>query len=184
MPSPAAKAEEMKRRYQREAVITATPAARLNMLFDKMILELGQADNGFEQDDLKAINDGLCRAQDILLALRGTLRTDLWAGANDLSQLYFALYKELLEANMQKNRDKAQRVLGSGEGSGRGLASGGRAGGQRQVGRHRECGGCRRVTTANISSPTRSSACITPVDPVDPSDHAAGSANSTPWRPT
>jgi flagellar protein FliS len=111
LPSPAAKAEEMKRRYQREAVITATPAARLNMLYDKMILELGQADNGFERNDLKAINDGLCRAQDILLALRGTLRTDLWAGANDLSQLYFALYKELLEANMQKNRDKVQRVL-------------------------------------------------------------------------
>jgi flagellar protein FliS len=107
-----AKAEEMKRRYQREAVITATPSARLNMLFDKMILELGQADNGFEQNDLKAINDGLCRAQDILLALRGTLRTDLWSGANDLSQLYFALYKELLEANMQKDRDKVRRVLG------------------------------------------------------------------------
>src|SRR3984957_21014381 len=110
MPSPAAKAEEMKRRYLREAVITATPASRLNMLFDKMILELSQADNGFEQGDLKAINDGLCRAQDILLALRGTLRTDLWAGANDLSQLYFALYKELLEANMQKNRPKVDRV--------------------------------------------------------------------------
>jgi flagellin-specific chaperone FliS len=28
-----------------------------------------------------------------------------------LSQLYFALYKELLEANMQKNRAQAQRVL-------------------------------------------------------------------------
>jgi flagellar secretion chaperone FliS len=111
LPASAAKAEEMKRRYQREAVITATPAARLNMLFDKMILELGQADNGFERDDLKAVNDGLCRAQDILLALRGTLRTDLWAGANDLSQLYFALYKELLQANLKKNRAQAQRVL-------------------------------------------------------------------------
>ena len=111
MPSPAAKAEEMKRRYLREAVITATPAARLNMLFDKMILELAQADSGFERGDLKAVNDGLCRAQDILLALRGTLRTDVWSGANDLSQLYFALYKELLEANMAKNRAQAQRVL-------------------------------------------------------------------------
>jgi flagellar protein FliS len=111
MPSPAAKAEEMKQRYLREAVITATPAARLNMLFDKMIFELAQADGGFERDDLKAVNDGLCRAQDILLALRGTLRTDVWDGANDLSQLYFALYKELLEANMQKNRAQAQRVL-------------------------------------------------------------------------
>jgi flagellar protein FliS len=111
MPSAAAKAEEMKRRYLREAVITATPGARLNMLFDKMIFELGQADNGFEQEDLKAVNDGLCRAQDILLALRGTLRTDIWDGATDLSQLYFALYKELLEANMKKNRAQAQRVL-------------------------------------------------------------------------
>ncbi len=112
MPSPAGKAEEMKRRYLREAVITATPAARLNMLFDKMILELGLADGGFERGDLKAVNDGLCHTQDILLALRGTLRTDLWGGANELSQLYFALYKELLEANMQKDRAQAQRVLG------------------------------------------------------------------------
>ncbi len=111
MPSPAAKAEEMKRRYLREAVITATPAARLNMLFDKMIFELAQADNGFELGDLKAVSDGLCRAQEILLALRGTLRTDIWEEAKDLSQLYFALYKELLEANMQKNRSQAQRVL-------------------------------------------------------------------------
>jgi flagellar protein FliS len=111
MPSPIAKAEEMKRRYLREAVITATPAARLNMLFDKMIFDLGQADSGFEQGDLKAVNDGLCRAQDILLALRGTLRTDVREGANNLSQLYFALYKELLQANMQKNRAQAQRVL-------------------------------------------------------------------------
>jgi flagellar protein FliS len=112
MPSAAAKAEEMKRRYQREAVLTATPAARLNMLFDKMILDLGRADSGFERNDLKAISDGLCSAQDILLALRGTLRTDLWEGANDLSQLYFALYKELLQANLHKDRAQAQRVLG------------------------------------------------------------------------
>jgi flagellar protein FliS len=102
----------MKQRYLREAVITATPAARLNMLFDRMIFDLGQADNGFEQGDLKAVNDGLCQAQDILLALRGTLRTDIWDGATDLSQLYFALYKELLEANMKKDRAQAQRVLG------------------------------------------------------------------------
>jgi flagellar protein FliS len=112
MPSPAAKAEEMKRRYLREAVITASPATRLNMLFDKMVLELELVDGAFERDDYKEINDRLCRVQDILLALRGTLRTDRWDGANNLSQLYFALYKELLEANMKKNRPAAQRVQG------------------------------------------------------------------------
>jgi flagellar secretion chaperone FliS len=110
MPSPAGKAEEMKRRYLREAVITASPATRLNMLFDKMLLELELVDGGFERNDFKAINDGLCHVQDILLALRGTLRTDRWNGAAELSQLYFALYKELLEANMKKNRAAAQRV--------------------------------------------------------------------------
>jgi|HubBroStandDraft_5_1064220.scaffolds.fasta_scaffold258688_2 flagellar protein FliS len=112
MPSPASKAEEMKRRYLREAVITASPATRLNMLFDKMVLDLELVDGAFERDDYKEINDRLCRVQDILLALRGTLRTDRWDGANNLSQLYFALYKELLEANMKKNRAAGQRVLG------------------------------------------------------------------------
>jgi flagellar protein FliS len=111
VPAPPARAEEMRRRYQREAVITATPAVRLTMLFDKMIHELRRADDGFERDDLKVVNDGLCRAQDILLALRGTLRTDLWDGAVDLSQLYFALYRELLEANLHKDRGRARQVL-------------------------------------------------------------------------
>jgi flagellar secretion chaperone FliS len=77
-----------------------------------MVLELELVDGAFERDDYKEINDRLCRVQDILLALRGTLRTDRWDGANNLSQLYFALYKELLEANMKKNRAAAQRVLG------------------------------------------------------------------------
>ncbi len=112
MPSAAAKAEEMKRRYFREAVITATPAARLNMLFDKMVFELSQADNGFEKDDLKAVNDGLCRAPGHPARIaRDPQDRHLDGGATDLSQLYFALYKELLEANMKKDRAQAQRVL-------------------------------------------------------------------------
>jgi flagellar protein FliS len=110
MPASLLRAEEMKQRYLREAVVTATPAMRLLMLFDKLVSELQMADQGFERGDLKAVNDGLCNAQDILLALRGTLRTDLWTGAADLSQLYFALYRELLEANMRKDRAQAQGV--------------------------------------------------------------------------
>jgi flagellar protein FliS len=106
------RAEEMKQRYLREAVITATPATRLIMIFDKMVMELRVADEGFERRDMKAVNDGLCHAQDILLALRGTLRTDLWDGAVDLCQLYFALYRELVEANLHKDRAQAQRVFG------------------------------------------------------------------------
>jgi flagellar secretion chaperone FliS len=110
MPASIHKAEEMKRRYLREAVITATPATRLTMLYDHMLHEMRVADDGFERNDLKAINDGLCKVQEVLLALRSTLRTDLWAGAADLSALYSALHAELVQANMQKDRARAQRV--------------------------------------------------------------------------
>jgi flagellar protein FliS len=111
MPASVIRAEAMKQRYLREAVITATPAGRLLMLLDQMVLELRLADEGFEAGDMKAVNDGLCHTQDILLALRGTLRTDLWDGAVDLSQLYFALYRELVEANMRKDREQVRRVF-------------------------------------------------------------------------
>jgi flagellar protein FliS len=101
----------MKERYLREAVITASPATRLVMLFDRLSMDLRLADEGFERNDLKAVSDGLCNAQSILLALRGTLRTDLWAGARDLSQLYIALYRELVDANLHKDRSRLGPVI-------------------------------------------------------------------------
>jgi flagellar protein FliS len=111
MPASVVKAEQMKLRYLREAVITATPAVRLNMLFDRMLMDLRLADEGFEHKDFKAISDGLCNAQSILLALRGTLRTDLWDGARDLSQVYFTCYQELVQANLNKDRAQLRRVI-------------------------------------------------------------------------
>ena len=110
MPASVVKAEEMRQRYLKEAVLTATPAMRLVMLFDKLVLDLHRVDDGFERGDLKVVNDHLCQAQDIVLALRGTLRTDIWGGANELSQMYYLLYQELLEANLKKDRTQAQRV--------------------------------------------------------------------------
>jgi len=100
----------MKRRYLTEAVLTASPAMRLTMLYDAMVLRLGVADQGFENKDLKVVNDNLCSVQEILLALRGTLRTDIWSGAEDLSALYYALHQELVQANLHKDRERARKV--------------------------------------------------------------------------
>ena len=110
MPASVVKAEEMRQRYLKEAVVTATPAMRLVMLYDRLVLDLHRVDDGFERGDFKTVNDSLCRSQDILLALRGTLRTDIWDGAAQLSQMYFLLYRELIEANMAKDRAQVQRV--------------------------------------------------------------------------
>jgi flagellar protein FliS len=110
MPGPVVRAEELRQRYLREAVLTASPATRLTMLYDQMLLDFRVADDGFERGDLKAVNDALCNAQEILLALRGTLRTDLWAEAEHLASLYLFLHHQLVEANLHKNRAQAQRV--------------------------------------------------------------------------
>jgi flagellar biosynthetic protein FliS len=100
VPPPFVRVEDMKRRYEREAVITASPVARL---IDELIISLHMADAAFERGDLEAVDDALCRAQDILLALR----TDLWGVAADLTHMY----RELRDANLQKNWSQAARVL-------------------------------------------------------------------------
>jgi flagellin-specific chaperone FliS len=100
VPPPFVRVEDMKRRYEPEAVIAASP---VEGLVDELILSLRLADGAFERGDLEAVDDGLRRAQDILLALR----TDLWGVAADLTHMY----RELLHANRQKNWGQAARVL-------------------------------------------------------------------------
>ena len=103
MPPPFVRVEDVKRRYEREAVTSMR-----HIMFDDIILALRLADAGFERGDLEPVDDWLCQAQDILLALR----TYLWGEATELSQLY----RELLDANLQKNRGQAAQVLSVVEG--------------------------------------------------------------------
>ncbi len=110
MPRGFATAEELQNRYLGEAIETATPAARLGMLLDRLELDLQRADAAFDGGDLAAINDNLVHAQEILLALAGTLRIDVWEGAAQLAGLYYHLHGELLAANMAKDRDRLAKA--------------------------------------------------------------------------
>lgn len=99
-------------RYLAEAVETATPAVRLGMLWDRLELDMQRADNAFEAGDLFAINEHLVHAQDILLALADTLRTDSWEGARQLAALYGFIHGELVQANLGKDRSRAAAAAG------------------------------------------------------------------------
>lgn len=101
---------ELRKRYLAEAIQTATPAMRLVMLFDALDLDLRRADAAFDGQDLKAISDNLIHAQEILLTLRDTLRTDLWDAGESLRALYDLFHTELLGANLDKDRARAARV--------------------------------------------------------------------------
>ncbi|HXW36140.1 MAG TPA: flagellar export chaperone FliS [Acidimicrobiales bacterium] len=99
-------ADELRRRYLKEAVETASASVRLTMLWDRVQLDLSRAEAGFESRDLKAVNDGLVHAQEILLALRDTMRVDAWEGAPRLVALYDHLHQELVRANLEKDRER------------------------------------------------------------------------------
>ena len=129
MPPPFVRVEDMKRRYEREAVITASPVARL---IDELIISLHMADAAFERGDLEAVDDALCRAQDILLALR----TVLWGVAADLAHMY----REFRDADLKKNGARQLGAEGGG-GARRGLATRRRTSGAPGGGRRNCCGG-------------------------------------------
>ena len=101
--SPPNDLQALQERYLREAVTTAPPATRLTMLFDKLALDIVQGIAAIEERDYKKSDDALLNAQDIVLALRHTLRVDLWEGAPALGGLYEHLYGELVGANMAKD---------------------------------------------------------------------------------
>jgi len=103
---------EAQLRYLAEAVETATPAARLGMLWDRLQFDLHQADDAFGAGDLFTINEHLVNAQQIVMALADTLRTDTWAAAPRLASLYGFLHQELLQTNMTKDRERLASVVG------------------------------------------------------------------------
>jgi flagellar protein FliS len=99
-------AADAQARYLAEAVETATPAVRLGMLWDRLQLDLQRADRAFDDGDLYAIHDNLVQAQEILLALADTIRTDQWDVAPRLAALYRHLHGELVLANVHKDRER------------------------------------------------------------------------------
>ncbi|HZU80811.1 MAG TPA: flagellar export chaperone FliS [Acidimicrobiales bacterium] len=110
MPAYVVNAEDLKARYMRDAIETASPAVRLTMIFDRLVLDLRMADQGFENGDLKQVSDSLIHAQEVLLTLRTTLRADEWEAGPRLAALYDFLHRELVAANMGKDRQRAAGV--------------------------------------------------------------------------
>lgn len=107
--SPAGDFQAMQERYLREAVLTAPPATRLTMLFDKLVLDIAQGIAGIEAKDFKTSTDALVNAQEIVLHLRYTLRTDIWEASSTLAGLYDFLYRELIDANLAGDTDRLRR---------------------------------------------------------------------------
>jgi flagellar protein FliS len=94
---------QQQQRYLSEAVETASPATRLVMIYDRLLLDLNRAEKACVQGDVADAHYALVHAQQIVGVLSDTLDMTVWDGAQNLHDLYEYIYGELINANLSKN---------------------------------------------------------------------------------
>src|SRR4051812_44812161 len=96
----------LRARYLAESVTTASPGRLLVMLYDRLLVDLAQAEEALRTGDRQLGSARLLHAQDILAELRGGLDLTAWDGAAGLSQLYGFIVTQLIQANVRANADQ------------------------------------------------------------------------------
>lgn len=96
--------------YQRNAILTATPAELTLMLYEGAIKFCNIALIGIEKKEYERVNTNLKKAQAIIVELRATLdrRYPVW---EDFDRVYDYIYSQLLEGNIKKNPQNVEEAL-------------------------------------------------------------------------
>jgi len=97
--------------YQHNAVQSANPGDLVIMLFDGLIKYLKIAINAIEENDISNSNNALVRSQDIIDYLNNTLDMQFELSRN-LSSLYDFMKGQLISANIKKETELVEEVLG------------------------------------------------------------------------
>ncbi len=89
--------------YLAASVSTATPSQLLVMLYERLAIDLQRATEALRVGEPSKAHEPLLHAQDIVLELNASLKTDAWEGAASLASLYDYLHSELVKANLTKD---------------------------------------------------------------------------------
>jgi flagellar protein FliS len=90
-------------RFNRDAILSATPGTLLIMLYDRLLLDLGRAEAAQEREDWDVARENLLHAQDIVAELSSSLKIDAWDGASALFGLYTYVSGLMVTANINRN---------------------------------------------------------------------------------
>jgi flagellar protein FliS len=103
--------QTLRARYVADSVATASPTRLVVMLYDRLVLDLRQAEAALvEQDHVRALE--LTRhATDIVGELMSSLDLAAWDGAAGLMQLYTWFMKELIAAGIERDAARLRSVL-------------------------------------------------------------------------
>ena len=96
--------------YQRNAILTASPAELTLMLYEGVIKFGNMAIMAIEKDDFEKKNTYLKKAQAIIVELRSTLdhKYPVW---EDFDRVYEFIYNQLVDANINNDKEAAECAL-------------------------------------------------------------------------
>ncbi len=97
--------------YNRDAVLSASPARLLTMLYDRLILDLQRAETAQVAGVWDTASTHLLHAQEIVAHLMATLKPELWDGGPGLLALYQFVTTSLQGANMYRDVQRTRECI-------------------------------------------------------------------------
>lgn len=105
------KAYNQYNQYKQNSIYTSTPEELTLMLYNGLIKFMMMAQCGLEEKDIEKAANSIIRAQDIVLHFRTTLDMN-YEVSQGLDALYDYMYRRLVEANIKKEREIIDEMLG------------------------------------------------------------------------
>ena len=93
----------LRRRYNGDAVTTASPNRLVVMLYDRLLKDLNTAFAAVGDANIEVAHRSLLHAQDIVAELSGSLDLTMWPEGSQLKALYDYLTDRLVRANVSKD---------------------------------------------------------------------------------
>ncbi|MCR4591406.1 MAG: flagellar export chaperone FliS [Lachnospiraceae bacterium] len=97
--------------YNRNKILTASPAELTLMLYDGCIKFINIAIMGVDEKDIAKANTNIKKAERIVLELQSTLN-DKYEVAKDFNAVYSYVKRRLLEANLSKDKEILEECAG------------------------------------------------------------------------
>ena len=95
----------------REAILSASPARLLTMLYDRLLLDLKRAEAAQQREDWAVASENLVHAQDIIAELVSSLNMEIWDGAQGLQSLYAFATQTLINANIRRDPAMTRQII-------------------------------------------------------------------------
>ncbi len=97
--------------YNRNKILTASPAELTLMLYDGCIKFINIAMMGIDEKDIAKANTNIKKAERIILELQSTLN-EKYEVAKDFNAVYSYVKRRLLEANLTKDKEILEECAG------------------------------------------------------------------------